>query len=183
MRILIDGYNLIFECGLHEKRVDARSLSRARRRLLKEIVALMTTSQQRETTVVFDARKQMFSGQQEQERFHQVQVLYSIHYHEADEMIEHLIDQHSSPKQLTVVSSDHRIQKAARRRKAHPIDSGRWYDELQCRGNAPEGEQESIYPAKEAESGGEKLLTDKELDAIQAEIERADLKDDIQEWF
>jgi hypothetical protein len=36
---------------------------------------------------------------------------------------------------LTVVSSDHRVQRAARRRKARPVDSERWYaDRLAERG-------------------------------------------------
>jgi hypothetical protein len=37
-----------------------------------------------------------------------------------------LIRKHSSPRALTVVSSDHRLHRAARRRRATPIDSDRW---------------------------------------------------------
>ncbi|HEY5310864.1 MAG TPA: hypothetical protein VIK18_00045, partial [Pirellulales bacterium] len=43
--------------------------------------------------------------------------------------IEELIRQDSAPRRLTVVSSDHRLQRAAHRRKARAVDSDRWYGE------------------------------------------------------
>ena len=46
-----------------------------------------------------------------------------------DEVIEELLDQHRSPKSLVVVSSDHRVQRAARHRGATFIDSAEWYSE------------------------------------------------------
>ena len=46
-------------------------------------------------------------------------------------MIEEIVRTHSSPKQLIVVSSDHRLHKAALRRNAQPIDSDVWYDNLE----------------------------------------------------
>jgi hypothetical protein len=44
---------------------------------------------------------------------------------------------------LTVVSSDHRLHRAARRRKATPIDSEKWVAELQVEptGDEPEPER------------------------------------------
>jgi hypothetical protein len=45
-------------------------------------------------------------------------------------MIEDLIAAHHAPRSLVVVSSDHRIQRAARRRRAKAVDSDRWYAEL-----------------------------------------------------
>ncbi len=45
----------------------------------------------------------------------------------ADELIEELIRADSAPRRLMVVSSDHRLQRAARRRKATAIDSDVWY--------------------------------------------------------
>lgn len=127
---LIDGYNLIFECGLQGRRTTSQSLARARGVLLGTIASSIPAAQHSQVAVVFDARKLPFSGQREQEFFGKIKVFYSINYPEADDLIEKLIGQHSVPKKLTVVSSDHRIHKAALRRNANPIDSGDWYDRL-----------------------------------------------------
>ena len=43
--------------------------------------------------------------------------------HEADEVIELLIKQHSAARRLTVVSSDHRLQTAIRHRRGIGLDS------------------------------------------------------------
>ena len=49
---------------------------------------------------------------------------------DADALIEQLILDDNSPRQLVVVSSDHRLQRAAERRRAQPIDSDRWYADV-----------------------------------------------------
>ncbi len=49
---------------------------------------------------------------------------------DADELIEQLILADHSPRKLLVVSSDHRLQRAARRRRATAIDSDIWYAEI-----------------------------------------------------
>jgi hypothetical protein len=49
---------------------------------------------------------------------------------DADTVIEELVRAHSSPRKLVVVSSDHRLHRAARRRKAKAIDSDQWYAEV-----------------------------------------------------
>jgi len=54
-------------------------------------------------------------------------VKFSIGHADADELIEQLIRRDSTPRRLTVVSSDHRLQRAAKRRKAHAIDSDKWF--------------------------------------------------------
>ena len=46
------------------------------------------------------------------------------------DLIEELIAAHATPKRLTVVSSDHRIQVSARRRGALAVDSEPWLDRL-----------------------------------------------------
>ena len=58
-----------------------------------------------------------------------VKVHFASGYESADELIEELIERDSAPRRLTVVSSDHRLHRAARRRKAHAIDSDRWYEQ------------------------------------------------------
>jgi hypothetical protein len=59
-----------------------------------------------------------------------ITVRFAANYDDADALIEELIGQHSAPRRLVVVSSDHRLHRAARRRKAKPIDSEDWYAQL-----------------------------------------------------
>ncbi|MCI0333839.1 MAG: NYN domain-containing protein [Planctomycetes bacterium] len=56
-------------------------------------------------------------------------VHFAPRHSDADEMIEDLLEQHRSPKSLVVVSSDHRVQRAARNRGATFVDSAEWYAE------------------------------------------------------
>ena len=72
---------------------------------------------------------------------------------DADEVIEQMILADSSPRRLTVVSSDHRLHRAARRRNAKPIDSDRWY--ARCCASVstasaarPRGASQSDHPPK-----------------------------------
>jgi hypothetical protein len=57
---------------------------------------------------------------------HGLQIEFAPRGTEADDVMEELIRSHSSPRALKVVSSDHRLHRAARRRKATPIDSDKW---------------------------------------------------------
>ena len=54
-------------------------------------------------------------------------VRFASQYPDADSLIEELIDQNTAPRRLTVVSSDHRLQRAAQRRRAKPMDCDAWY--------------------------------------------------------
>ena len=51
---------------------------------------------------------------------------FAVGYGEADTLMEEYIKQHTAPRNLTVVSSDHRVQRAAKRRRAQAIDSNLW---------------------------------------------------------
>ena len=44
--------------------------------------------------------------------------------------MEEYIELHTAPRNLTVVSSDHRVQRAAKRRRAQAIDSNLWYQRI-----------------------------------------------------
>jgi hypothetical protein len=57
-------------------------------------------------------------------------VRFARGYPEADDLLEELIQSHPSPKQLRVISSDHRIMTAARQRNAVAWDSQIWLDAL-----------------------------------------------------
>ncbi len=59
-----------------------------------------------------------------------MRIQFAFDHAEADDLIEEMIDAHPDPQRLCVVSSDRRIQKNARRRKAKYVDSREWLDEL-----------------------------------------------------
>jgi hypothetical protein len=163
MTFLIDGYNLIFECGLHGKRINAQTLSRGREKLLREIEKNLSVELQVKCTVVFDARKQMLSGQQERQPYGRIDVRFAVCYDDADSMIETLIAEHSAPKTLTVVSSDHRVQRAAVRRKARTVDSGDWFDQLLA-GTFRNRIHNPNTDRQTEDAPNERLLTDKDLE-------------------
>ncbi len=129
--ILIDGYNL-----LHASTVigtaGRTALERSREALLDWLGQLLSEEQRRRTTVVFDARHAPPGLPRSLQR-HDLTVLFAARGGEADELLEELILEHSSPRWLIVVSSDHRLHRAARRRRATAVDSEQWIAEMKRR--------------------------------------------------
>jgi hypothetical protein len=64
---------------------------------------------------------------------HGIHVLFAVGMATADDLIEVLIRQASAPRHLTVVSDDHRLQKAARRRHCVVRGCGDFLEELERR--------------------------------------------------
>jgi len=131
MAILIDGYNLLHATGILGRNVGPGTLERARHALLRFLAASLADSERADTTVVFDASNSPPGLPHEQ--YHQgIRVLYAKGYSDADGLMEKLIRADSSPRRLVVVSSDHQVQRAARRRRGTAVDSDRWYADV-CR--------------------------------------------------
>jgi predicted RNA-binding protein with PIN domain len=126
--LVIDGYNLLHAAGLARRHYGPGDLERARRELLRLIAGQMSDEQRRRTTFVFDA-KDPPPDSTGQGTHAEMLVLYAQEDEEADDLIERIILAHSSPRQLVVVSSDHRLHKSAKRRKATPLDSDAFLDE------------------------------------------------------
>ena len=129
-RIVIDGYNLIFQCGLQGKRRDSLALEKARQRAIQTIGKWLGDDRER-AAIVFDASRLPIKEDHNVSQIDGLTIIYAVDYDDADSMIEEIIRTHSSPKQLLIVSSDHRLHKAALRRSAQPIDSDVWYDDLE----------------------------------------------------
>lgn len=129
MPILIDGYNLLNAAGIFARGRRGYTLERARAALLESLAAVLPAEELPCVAIVFDA-KEAPPGLAREAKFRGMQVLFAADHDEADDLIEEMIRAESSPRQLTVVSSDHRLQRAARRRKAAAIDSGKWYAEV-----------------------------------------------------
>ena len=129
MPYIIDGYNLLHVTGVFGTGAGAGTLERARGALLNSLVLTMEPSDCAQTTIVFDAQDAP-PGLPRQWHHEGIEVIFADRTTDADGMIEELIQLHSAPRTLTVVSSDHRIQRAARRRRAVAVDSDVWYRNL-----------------------------------------------------
>jgi len=147
MAILIDGYNLLYGSGILARGIGPRTLERARTALLNFLAESLEPDEIAHTIVVFDAESAP-PGLPRHAVHRGVAVRFAEVGHIADDLIEELILADSTPRRLTVVSSDHRLQKAARRRKARAVDSDVWHREIVRRRNEGSGrpESESIKP-------------------------------------
>jgi len=114
MRYLIDGYNLLHAMGLLCGKVGPHGLERARLSLLNRLAA-DHGDRAGDVTVVFDASGAP-PGVAAEEEYNGVHIRYALGG-EADELIEDLIQHEATPRQLTIVSDDHRLQQAGSRRR------------------------------------------------------------------
>ena len=165
MNLLIDAYNLIFQCGLEGPRRTPASITNSRRRLIQLLSSLLPAEQIARTTVVFDAKRLPKQEPQIESRKHGIRILFAVGYESADEMIEELIAAHSHPKDLLVVSSDHRIQNAATRRKARAIDSDVWLDKIEKQRARGTSQTKNSTPGSAKQTSTEKRV-DSEVESL-----------------
>jgi len=136
MLLLIDGYNVIAPVAPPGKNPAPDWLHRERMTLIDRLANRLDARLAAQTCVVFDAsaRSRRALGIEGTSnatcRIRKIEVRYAVNHNEADDLIEELIALHSAPKRLTVVSSDHRLQAAARRSGATAFDSHPWLDSL-----------------------------------------------------
>jgi hypothetical protein len=127
---LIDGYNLLFAMGVLLKgRTGAAVLEKARRFLL-ELLHDAFGDGADHVTVVFDA-KHAPPGLPAELDHQGIHVAFAVHEDEADDLIEQIIRRAAVPHRLTVVSNDHRIREAARRRHCIVQGCGDFLDRLE----------------------------------------------------
>ena len=132
MALLIDGYNLLNVTGIFGEAGPGTALHRTRLAFLNFLASSFTKRERGDTTIVFDAagappglpRTILHDG---------MTIHFAPRNSNADELIEELLESHSAPRSLTVVSSDHRVQRAARHSGASFIDSEAWYADLKTR--------------------------------------------------
>jgi predicted RNA-binding protein with PIN domain len=124
MALLIDGYNLLHVTGLVGRA--GSGLQGSRNALLRFLASAIEPKELSETTVVFDATEAP-PGLPRVVTHEGMTVRYASEYPDADALLEELIAAHHVPRSLTVVSSDHRVQRAARRRRAAFVDSDVWF--------------------------------------------------------
>ena len=169
--LIIDGYNLMHAAGLARRSYGQGDLERCRNQLHRLLKDLLGRDAIRRTSVVYDAFESTSDANRSQDHGG-LHVLFAPKGTDADTEIERLLNQHSSPKQVLVVSSDHRLHKAARRRKAACVDSEDFLAGVQAsaetntRGPQRSPSDESLSPP----------TADKELQAWADELERIEEK-------
>ena len=129
MLILIDGYNLMNVASVPVPIRGRANLEKARLALLNFLAESLDPEEVPRTVVVFDAHDPP-PGLPREMRHKGLLVRFSPRDEDADTLIEELIREDTSPRRLTVVSSDHRIQRAAKRRRARAVDSDVWFAEV-----------------------------------------------------
>jgi hypothetical protein len=132
MPLIIDGYNLLHASGILPRGLGPGGLQRARLALLNFLVESLAPEELARAAIVFDAvgappglpRELVHRG---------LKVYFAPESEGADQRIEELIRAESAPQTLVVVSSDHRLHRAARRRRATAVDSDQWHQQLVAR--------------------------------------------------
>src|SRR4051812_39323189 len=117
MALLIDGYNLLNVTGIFAGEGPGTELHRARLAFLNYLASSFTKRQRTGTTIVFDAAGAP-PGLPHTINHDGMTIHFARRHSNADEMIEELLEEWKSPRSLVVVSSDHRVQRAARHRGA-----------------------------------------------------------------
>jgi len=135
MFYLIDGYNLLYAMGVLRKRMGPDGLEKARQNLLGVLHGSFG-DESANVTVVFDAARPP-PGVPGEAEYHGLHVRFAIGQAAADDLIELLIRKASAPRHLTVVSDDHRLQKAARRRHCVVSGCGDFLQSLERRRKPP----------------------------------------------
>jgi predicted RNA-binding protein with PIN domain len=119
MFYLIDGYNLLHAMGVLAGKVGPDGLAKARLRLLGLLSGALGKDAP-SVTIVFDAAGAP-PGLLDDLEYQGIHIRFAVKFDQADDLIESLIRESSTPKQLAVVSDDRRIQSAARRRQCPVI--------------------------------------------------------------
>jgi len=171
MPLLIDGYNLLHVSGILGRNRGPGGLQASRLALLNFLAESLDPAELPRTTIVFDAGDPPW-GMPRKVTHRGITVRFAARYESADDQIEELILKATDPRRLIVVSSDHRIQRAAKRRRAKAIDSDVWYAELirvrrERLASSPEAPARPAVPLLEEDVnywlrqfGGESALTE-----------------------
>jgi len=127
MTLIIDGYNLLHASGVFGSTRGPKGFEQSRVALLDMLVDLLA-AKAADTIVVFDAARAP-DGLPARLTHGGIRVWFAREYPDADSLIEELVEADTAPGHLVVVSSDRRLQVAARRRRARAVDCDEWLAE------------------------------------------------------
>jgi predicted RNA-binding protein with PIN domain len=130
-RLLIDGYNLLYALGfIQPGNRTKRGLEKARDKLIDAIAKRIPPAVRRSTWIIFDSADAPKNLPDTLVK-HEMRVFFSRDWLSADEMLQAWISEHSSPKTLVVISSDHAVQRRASARSTTPFDSEHWIEAIE----------------------------------------------------
>jgi len=127
MTLIVDGYNLLHASGVFGESRGPRGFEQSRIALLNLLVDLLGEKAS-DTIVVFDAARAP-DGLPARLSHGGMRVWFAREYPDADSLIEELVEDDTAPTHLVVVSSDRRLQVAARRRRAKAVSCEEWLAE------------------------------------------------------
>jgi uncharacterized protein len=153
--LIIDGYNLLHAAGLARRRYGPGQLERCRAQLLAYLANHLTDAERERATVVFDAAAAP-PGLPRQLTAAEMVVRFAAPGKEADDTIEELVAAHSAPRQIRLISSDHRLQRSVQKRRGAFTDSEDFVQELERRGPISE-ENRSPRPKPEPRPTGKRM--------------------------
>jgi len=130
MTLIVDGYNLLHASGVFGESRGPRGFEQSRNALLDMLVDLLG-AKAADTIVVFDAA-QAPDGLPARLSHGGLRVWFAREYPDADSLIEELVEDDTAPAHLVVVSSDRRLQAAARRRRAKAVSCEQWLAEARA---------------------------------------------------
>ncbi|MFM7207505.1 MAG: NYN domain-containing protein [Planctomycetaceae bacterium] len=127
MTLIVDGYNLLHASGVFGASRGPQGFEQSRHALLDMLVDLLG-QKAGDTIVVFDAARAP-DGLPGRLVHGGIRVWFAREYPDADSLIEELVEDDTAPAHLVVVSSDRRLQAAARRRRARAVSCEDWLAE------------------------------------------------------
>ena len=132
MRLLIDGYNLLHATDLFGEGPLEGTLRGSREALLDFLARNLSERERKATTIIFDAA-QAPPNLPSKYHYEGILVWFARDYPDADSLMEELLETYRSARDLTVVSHDRRVQRAARSAGAKPVDSNVWFRDIKIR--------------------------------------------------
>jgi predicted RNA-binding protein with PIN domain len=160
--LIIDGYNLLHAAGLARKKYGPGQLERCRAQLVLYLAQHLTESERERATIVFDSALAP-PGLPRELTARGITVRFAAPGKDADGTIEELIAGHSAPRQIRVISSDHRLQRSIQKRRGDFSDSEDFVQELERRGPIPapqesQAESSASPPKRERDTDTEHWL-------------------------
>lgn len=116
VRLIVDGYNVIFNCEEFEDILESKDLEGARNILCARIAEMGHAD---DTVVVFDG--DISIGLPNRTRISSVSVVFSPSQSSADDEIEAILRKHDHPAAVTVVTSDNALAENARAVRAKTV--------------------------------------------------------------
>lgn len=146
-RLIVDGYNLLHAAGLSQARYRPGDLQRQRHKLLTRLAGLLNDRERRHCTVAFDAFEAP-PGLDRRASHGELTILFAAPGSDADALIESLVESAPDPSHLLVISSDNRVQQAARRGRATACTSEEFLEVVQRRHDAATSGPTGASPGK-----------------------------------